>query len=108
MASLTVQAIQGLGAPALQAAAAGGDTMPLDAKVKVTIGGTATTVTLTPVGPYIKGAPARVIGPLTNATIDEPGWKYPGHKGRPEKGRLDITYSQVVNVNTGAYTQQGA
>jgi hypothetical protein len=110
MANLVVQSLSGLGGPgAGSAAAAGGDVMPLGRRshIKVVVGGTATTVTLTPTGPYIKGAPARVFTSVSNTTIDEPSWKYPGHPGAPDLGLLAITYSQVTAVTVGAYVVEG-
>jgi hypothetical protein len=110
MAALTVQSLQGLATPgAGSAAAAGGDVLPMGrrARVKVVVGGTATTVTLTPTGPYIKGAPARVFTSVSNTTIDEPTWNYPGHPGSPDLGLLAITYSQVTGVTTGGYVVEG-
>jgi hypothetical protein len=108
MASLPVQALQGLAAPALSPANAS-DTTDLDpnVRVKIAVGGTPTTVTLTPVGPFIKNAPARVFTAVSNFQIDEPTWKYFGHKGRATYGRLDITTSQQTGVTTGVYTRGG-
>ena len=109
MATLAVQRIRGLAAPSVGAATAGGDTTDLDpaVKVKVTVGATATTVTFTPVGPYVGTTPARVFSGLANQTIDPRSWDYPNAQASAKYGCLNITYSQVVNVSVGAYTIEG-
>lgn len=109
MASLTVQALRGSTPPTLGAASTA-DTTDLDpaVKVKIAVGGTATTVTLTPQGPYIAGAGARVLGTsVSNVTFDVPTWDYKGHKGSPKYGRCDITLSQATGVTIGAYHRAG-
>jgi hypothetical protein len=111
MASLTVQRMRGLGvSPTLGGAAAAGDTTDLDPKVKikVVVGGTATTVTLTPVGPYVGTTPAKVFTSVSNFVIDEPTWLRPASPFRPTYGRLDITTSQQTGVTIGSYTIEGA
>jgi hypothetical protein len=109
MASLTVQALKGGTAPTLSAASTA-DTTDLDpaVKVRIAVGGTATTVTLTPAGPYIAGAAARVLGTsVSNVTFDVPTWDYKGAKGNAKYGRCDITLSQATGVTSGAYHRSG-
>lgn len=109
MATLAVQRIRGLAAPAVVAATAGGDTTDLDpaVKLRVVIGATATVVTMTPVGPYVGTTPAKVTASLTNTTIDPRTWDYPTAQGSAKYGCLNVTYSQVVGVSVGAYTVEG-
>jgi hypothetical protein len=110
MASLTVQLLKGLNPGPQMGAATVADTTVLDpaVKVKIAVGGTATTVTLTPVGPFIAGAPARVLGTsVANVTFEVPTWDYKGHKGSPRFGRCDITLSQATGVTIAASHRQG-
>jgi hypothetical protein len=44
---------------------------------------------------------------VSNTTIDEPTWNYPGQPGSPDLGLLAITYSQVTGVTTGGYVVEG-
>lgn len=109
MANLTVQSLSGLAAPTL-AAATTSDTVVADprVRVKVAVGGTATTVTITPSGPYIKAAPARTLGTsVSNTTFDVPVWDYPGHPGSPTYGLAVVGLSQATGVTSGAYVVEG-
>jgi hypothetical protein len=105
-----VQAKQGLNqAVSLGAAAAGGDTTECHPGVQVmcAVGGTATTVTITPVGPFIGLAAPKVYAGLQNQAIPLPTWDQKNQRGSFRFARVDITYSQVTGVTVGAFTNLG-
>lgn len=111
MALVAAQSVSGLNAATLSAAATPEEAVQSpDLKLVVANGsGAGITVTLTPNGPYIAGAPARVISVAAGARESIPLWNYGlGLKGNPKYGHVSITYSSITTITRAVVHRSGS
>lgn len=111
MALVAAQSVNGLNGPSLTAAATPEEAIQSpDLDLIVANGsGAGITVTLTPNGPYIASAPARVFSVAAGARETLPLWNMGlGLKGNPKYGHVSITYSSITTITRAVVHRSGA